>query len=85
MCVALEDYVIKSGFSKVLVGLSGGMNSALVATIAVDALGKDNVLCIRLPSVFTSRESLEDAENLVEILGVVWGNYFYIRSKMKKF
>ena len=69
MCVALEDYVIKSGFSKVLVGLSGGIDSALVATIAVDALGKDNVLCIRLPSVFTSTGSLDDAENLVGNLG----------------
>ena len=64
MCLALQDYVKKSGFSRVLIGLSGGIDSALVATIAVDALGPQNVLCVRLPSVFTSEESLNDAEIL---------------------
>ncbi len=68
MCLALQDYVRKSDFSKVLIGLSGGIDSALVATIAVDALGSENVLCVRLPSIFTSKESLNDAEILSKAL-----------------
>ena len=50
MTIALRDYCAKSGFSKVLLGLSGGVDSALVATIAADALGAENVRCIMLPS-----------------------------------
>ena len=69
MCLALEDYVKKSGFSKVLIGLSGGIDSALVAAIAVDALGSENVLCVRLPSIYSSEGSLIDAEAMTEILG----------------
>ena len=69
MCLALEDYVKKSGFSKVLIGLSGGIDSALVTAIAVDALGAENVLCVRLPSVYSSEGSLIDAEAMAEILG----------------
>ena len=68
MCLALKDYVQKSGFAKVLIGLSGGIDSALVATIAVDALGSENVLCVRLPSAYTSQGSLTDAEDLVKAL-----------------
>ena len=69
MCLALEDYVKKSGFSKVLIGLSGGIDSALVTAIAVDALGAENVLCVRLPSIYSSEGSLTDAEAMTEILG----------------
>ena len=69
MCLALEDYVKKSGFSKVLIGLSGGIDSALVTAIAVDALGAENVLCVRLPSIYSSEGSLIDAEAVAEILG----------------
>ena len=69
MCLALEDYVKKSGFSKVLIGLSGGIDSALVTAIAVDALGAENVLCVRLPSIYSSDGSLIDAEAMTEILG----------------
>ena len=69
MCLALEDYVKKSGFSKVLIGLSGGIDSALVTAIAVDALGAENVLCVRLPSIYSSEGSLTDAEAMAEILG----------------
>ena len=69
MCLALEDYVKKSGFSKVLIGLSGGIDSALVTAIAVDALGAENVLCVRLPSIYSSEGSLIDAEAMAEILG----------------
>jgi NAD+ synthetase len=61
--------VTKSGFSKVLLGLSGGIDSALVATIAADALGPKNVLCVRLPSDISSKESLKDADDLISRLG----------------
>ncbi len=61
MVTALRDYLRKSGFSKVVLGLSGGVDSALVATIATDALGAENVRCVMLPSEYTSEASLEDA------------------------
>ena len=70
MVEATRDYVLKSGFSKVLLGLSGGIDSALVATVAADALGPDNVRCVRLPSKYSSEGSLTDAADLAERLGV---------------
>jgi NAD+ synthase len=70
MVESLRDYCGKTGFGKVLLGMSGGIDSALVATIAVDALGADNVRCVMLPSEYTSRESLEDAEACARALGV---------------
>ncbi len=69
MVMALHDYMAKSGFKKVVLGLSGGVDSALVATIAADALGPDNVHCVMLPSEFTSDESLEDAAGVANSLG----------------
>jgi NAD+ synthase len=69
MVTALADYCAKSGFSKVLLGLSGGIDSALVATIAADALGPDNVRCVMLRSEYTSQESLEDAAACASALG----------------
>ncbi len=69
MTLALRDYCAKSGFDRVLLGLSGGVDSALVATIAADALGADNVRCIMLPSEYTSDESLDDAKDLANNLG----------------
>ncbi len=69
MTIALRDYCAKSGFGKVLLGLSGGVDSALVATIAADALGAENVRCIMLPSEYTSDESLADARDMAENLG----------------
>ncbi len=60
----------KTGFSKVLLGLSGGIDSAIVAAIAADALGPENVRCVMLPSEYTSRESLEDAEAVARAAGV---------------
>jgi len=69
MTIALRDYCAKSGFGKVLLGLSGGVDSALVATIAADALGAENVRCIMLPSEYTSDESLNDAKGMAENLG----------------
>uniref|UniRef100_UPI0035654918 NAD(+) synthase n=1 Tax=Shimia sp. TaxID=1954381 RepID=UPI0035654918 len=63
-------YMGKTGFKKVLLGLSGGIDSALVATIAVDALGAENVRCVMLPSEYTSQGSLDDAKDIAERLGV---------------
>ncbi len=65
------DYVRKSGaFEKVVLGLSGGIDSSLTACVAVDALGRDNVVGVLMPSRYTSRESLEDACQLAEALGI---------------
>lgn len=66
---SLRDYMGKTGFKKVLLGLSGGIDSAIVATIAVDALGADNVRCVMLPSEYTSQGSLDDAEDIAKRLG----------------
>jgi NAD+ synthase (glutamine-hydrolysing) len=64
-----RDYVHKNGFTDVLVGLSGGIDSALVATIACDAIGAEHVTGVRMPSRFSSRGSLDDSAALVESLG----------------
>ncbi|MEL6618315.1 MAG: NAD+ synthase [Pseudomonadota bacterium] len=69
MVTSLRDYCAKAGFAKVLLGMSGGVDSALVATIAADALGPDNVRCVMLPSEYTSEHSLEDAEACAKALG----------------
>ncbi|MFD1341543.1 NAD+ synthase [Litorisediminicola beolgyonensis] len=69
---ALRDYCRKAGFGKVLLGLSGGVDSALVAAIAVDALGPENVRCVMLPSAYTSDHSLEDAKAVAETLGCTY-------------
>lgn len=70
-CVlGLRDYVNKNGFPGVVLGLSGGIDSALCAAIAVDALGTERVRCIMLPYKFTSQESLRDAAACAELLGV---------------
>ncbi len=63
-----KDYILKSGFSKVIIGLSGGIDSALVSTIAVDILGNKNVYCVKLPSQYTSKLSSIDADDLVRNL-----------------
>jgi NAD+ synthase len=70
MVLGLRDYVKKSGFPGVLLGLSGGVDSAICAVVAADALGPDKVRCFMLPSQYTSRESLEDAEDCARRLGV---------------
>jgi NAD+ synthase len=69
-CLALKDYVHKNGFKTVLLGLSGGIDSAFVATLAVDALGADHVSALMMPSPFTSPESLEDARLCAQNLGI---------------
>jgi NAD+ synthase len=70
MVVALRDYVGRNGFPGVLLGLSGGIDSALSAAIAVDALGADKVWGVMMPSAFTSGESLGDAEECAQLLGM---------------
>jgi NAD+ synthase len=69
MVECLRDYMGKHGFSKVLLGLSGGVDSAIVAVIAADALGPENVRCVMLPSEYTSDTSLEDAAGVANALG----------------
>ena len=69
MMMGLHDYVTRNGFRGVILGLSGGIDSALSAAIAVDALGADKVSGIMLPSKYTSEESLEDARECARLLG----------------
>ena len=70
-CVlGLRDYVLKNRFPGVVLGLSGGIDSAVVAAMAVDALGAERVHCVMLPYAFTSRDSLVDAEECAKLLGV---------------
>ena len=68
--LGLRDYVEKNGFPGVVLGLSGGIDSALSAAIAVDALGADRVRCVMMPSPYTSQESLEDAAACAAMLGL---------------
>jgi len=68
----LRDYVSKNGFKSVVLGLSGGIDSALVASIAVDALGAENVYGIGLPSKYSSDHSISDAEELAKRTGLNW-------------
>jgi NAD+ synthase (glutamine-hydrolysing) len=70
LVLGTRDYVRKCGFSKVVVGLSGGVDSALVATIATDALGPDNVLGVSMRSPYSSEGSIRDAEQLAKNLGI---------------
>jgi NAD+ synthase (glutamine-hydrolysing) len=70
LVLGTRDYVRKCGFSKVLVGLSGGVDSALVAAIAVDALGKENVTTVGMPSQYSSTGSIDDARALADNLGI---------------
>jgi NAD+ synthase len=69
MLVALRDYVNRNGFPGVVLGLSGGIDSALSAAVAVDALGADRVWCVMMPSPYTSQDSLEDAAECARMLG----------------
>ncbi len=70
LVIGTRDYVRKCGFSKAIIGLSGGIDSALVAAIAVEALGKENVLGIGMPSPYSSPGSVDDSRKLAENLGV---------------
>lgn len=68
--LGLRDYAHKNGFSKVVLGLSGGIDSALTATIATDAMGPDAVLAVSMPSPFSSEHSVTDSEELAKNLGI---------------
>jgi len=69
LVLGLHDYIHKNGFPGVLLGLSGGIDSALSAVIAADAIGAENVHCVMMPSPFTSQDSLDDAAALAKNLG----------------
>ncbi len=68
LVMGVKDYVTKCGFRSAVIGLSGGIDSALTAAIAVDALGAENVLGVAMPSPYSSPESIEDAEQLAQNL-----------------
>jgi len=70
MMLGLRDYVNKNGFPGVILGLSGGIDSAISAAVATDALGPDRVRCVMLPSLYTSDHSLEDAAECARLLGI---------------
>ena len=70
LVLGIRDYVRKSGFSQVVLGLSGGIDSAVTATLAVDALGKENVLGITMPSEYSSEGSVSDSVDLANNLGI---------------
>ena len=70
LVLGTRDYVLKNGFSKVVIGLSGGIDSSLVAAIAVDALGPENVIGISMPSMYSSPGSKSDAAALAQNLGI---------------
>lgn len=69
LVMGLGDYVNKNLFPGVMIGLSGGVDSAITAAVAVDALGADRVHCVMMPSPYTSKESLEDAAEAARLLG----------------
>lgn len=70
LVVGLRDYIAKNGFKSVVLGLSGGIDSALVAAIAVDAVGAQNVYGVAMPSKYSSHHSVEDAQALAEATGI---------------
>jgi len=70
LCLAIRDFVIKNGFSKVIVGLSGGIDSAVVAALAAQSLGPENVLGLIMPGEVSAPESAEDAQKLASNLGI---------------
>jgi len=70
LVLGVKDYIKKNGFSRVLIGLSGGIDSALTAVIAVDALGAENVTGVFMPSLYSSKDSQEDAALLAKNLGI---------------
>ena len=84
MVLGLGDYVNKTGFPSVVIGLSGGVDSALTAAVAADALGPERVHAIMMPSPYTSRESLEDAEACAKAIGIKY-DIVSIEPAMKAF
>src|SRR5207249_1696179 len=72
LVLGLRDYVRKCGFKSVVLGLSGGVDSAVTACLAVAALGADNVMGVSMPSQFSSKGSIDDARELAKNLGIRW-------------
>lgn len=70
LVLGTREYLAKNGFKEIILGLSGGIDSALVALVAVDAIGKENVHCMVMPSTYSSEETQGDAEILAENLGI---------------
>lgn len=75
LCLGLQDYIAKNKFPGVLLGLSGGIDSALTLAIAVDALGADKVHAVMMPSPYTAQISLDDSREMVKILGVKYDEF----------
>ena len=73
--LGLGDYIKKNGFKKVVLGMSGGIDSALVAKLAVDTIGKENVVCISMPSQYSSKGTQSDAESYSKELGVYFNTF----------
>ena len=73
LCLGIRDYISKCGFQKVVVGLSGGIDSAVVCALAARAIGSGNVLGISMPSPYSSQGSLDDARELADNLGIDYG------------
>ncbi len=69
LVLGIRDYAAKNGFTKAVLGLSGGIDSTLVAALAAEALGPENLLCVMMPSPFSSEGSIKDSEELVQNLG----------------
>ncbi len=70
LCLGVKDYIGKNNFPGVLLGLSGGIDSALTLAVAVDALGADNVRAVMMPSPYTAKISIDDSREMIKILGV---------------
>lgn len=70
LILGIRDYAAKTGFKKAIIGLSGGIDSALITYIAVQALGKDNVNVVMLPSIYSSEGSIKDSQKLIGNLGI---------------
>ena len=70
LVLGTRDYVLKSGFSKALVGLSGGIDSAVTAVVAAEALGAENITCVLMPSPYSSQGSIDDSLKLADNLGI---------------
>lgn len=70
LVLGLKDYVNKNGFSQILIGMSGGIDSAISAVIASDAIGAENVTAVMMPSRYTSNESIEDAQACIDLIGI---------------
>ncbi len=75
LVMGIRDYVKKNGFENVVIGLSGGIDSALTAVLATDALGKDHVVGVSMPSRYSSEHSKSDAQQLVENLGITYKQF----------